>query len=517
MKTSGSPSAHHFRWQQSLGRKPNQPKVKNVVIPATGSDLLVHMDAVEPACHYDGNIEYWVCYECEQVWQDEALTQLTNIKNVVLPATGAEVTHVEAVEATCTTMGNIEYWYCETCMQVWQDENLTQLTNMMNVKLGYGDHSYFYPCDPVCQVCYEYTNPDATHTVVHVEAKESTCSAFGNVEYWYCSDCGAAWLDEAQTMMTNQMSVKLPMAEHTGYEADYKCDVCSAVVAPAADSTLTFAQASALGVAGGTDTYTTDKYYVIGHITSIYQTTYGNMYIVDEQGNEFTIYGTYSADGKTGYSSLTDKPVAGDYVTFYGIIGNYKGGAQMKNGWMTEVVKHADEGCTWVDATCLVAKHCKYCGATEGALADHTYVNGVCSVCEKVADAEPLANASLSFTNKENRTVFTTEQQVWEQNGVKFINNKASSTSNVADYAAPVRIYANSEIIVEGAGMTKIEFTCGSTSYATVLQNSIGTVAGATVTVSGSVVTVEFETAVEQFKIAKVTAQTRFNSILVNG
>ena len=106
---------------------------KSVILPATGEGNLVHFDAVEPACHYAGNIEYWVCYDCEQVWQDEALTQLTNIKNVVVPAVGGEVVHVEAVEPTATENGNIEYWYCEDCEQVWQDEALTQLTNRMNV------------------------------------------------------------------------------------------------------------------------------------------------------------------------------------------------------------------------------------------------------------------------------------------------------------------------------------------------------------------------------------------------
>ena len=65
--------------------------------------------------------------------------------------------------------------------------------------------------------------------------------------------------------------------------------------------------------------------------------------------------------------------------------------------------------------------------------------------------------------------------------------------------------------------MTKIAFTCGSSTYAANLKSSIGTVSGATVTVSGSVVTVVFETAVDSFNIAKLTAQVRINSITVNG
>ena len=108
---------------------------KNVILPATGSDNFVHMEAVEPGCHYEGNIEYWICYDCEQVWQDEARTQLTNYKNVILPEVGGEVIHVEAKAPTATENGNIEYWYCEDCEQVWQDEARTQLTNFKNVIL----------------------------------------------------------------------------------------------------------------------------------------------------------------------------------------------------------------------------------------------------------------------------------------------------------------------------------------------------------------------------------------------
>ena len=150
---------------------------------------LVHMDAVEPACHFNGNIEYWVCYDCEGVWQNAELTQLTNIKNVILPALGGDVIHVAAVEPGCENEGNIEHWYCESCEQVWQNEALTQLTNHKNVILP------------------------ATHkNVAHVAAKAPTTEAEGNIEYWYCEDCLIVWADEGQTQVTNFKNVILPKA-----------------------------------------------------------------------------------------------------------------------------------------------------------------------------------------------------------------------------------------------------------------------------------------------------------------
>ena len=133
---------------------------------------------------------------------------------------------------------------------------------------------------------------------------------------------------------------------------DFVCDVdgCDEVIAPAADSTLTIAQAIQLGTLLG-GKYTEGKYYVEGVITEVYNTTHGNMYIKDADGTTLTIYGTYSADGKTRYDAMNEKPVAGDTVTVYGVIGSYNQAPQMKNAWITEFVH------------------------------EHTFVDGVCSGC----------------------------------------------------------------------------------------------------------------------------------------
>ena len=121
--------------------------------------------------------------------------------------------------------------------------------------------------------------------------------------------------------------------------------------------------------------------------------------------------------------------------------------------------------------------------------------------------------ATLSFADKAQRTSFSTTQQVWEQNGITFTNNKASSTNAVADYAKPVRLYAGSSVVVECANMTKIVFDCNSSSYATALKNSIGTTA--TTSVSSDKVTVTFTEPCNTFTIAKLTAQVRLDALTV--
>ena len=105
---------------------------------------------------------------------------------------------------------------------------------------------------------------------------------------------------------------------------------------PPAGETLTIADAIALGQTFAHDTFSAEKYYVTGEITEVYNPQYGNMRITDGNGNILTIYGTYSADGNTRYDAMSVKPVAGDTVTIYGVVGNYNGNSQIKNGWIVE-------------------------------------------------------------------------------------------------------------------------------------------------------------------------------------
>ena len=120
----------------------------------------------------------------------------------------------------------------------------------------------------------------------------------------------------------------------TGGDTDGETTEAPSDNLPEADSALTIEQAIAIGKAMEHNTYTEGKYYVMGVIKSVYNSQYGNMIIVDENGNELTVYGTWSADGETRYDALDTKPVAGDTITVYGIVGQYNGTPQVKNGWI---------------------------------------------------------------------------------------------------------------------------------------------------------------------------------------
>ena len=173
-----------------------------------------------------------------------------------------------------------------------------------------------------------------------------------------------------------------------------------------------------------------------------------------------------------------------------------------------------------VAATCTAEGYTRYTCKTVGCgysyvgnstpMTAHSYVNDVCTACGAVKSA--VAEATISFADKANRTEFSTSKQVWSQNGITFTNNKLSSTNAVADYSNPVRCYAGSNIVMEASGhITKIVFDCSSSSYASELKNSIGGAA----TVSGNQVTVALDGTATSFTVASLTAQVRLNAVTV--
>ena len=107
------------------------------------------------------------------------------------------------------------------------------------------------------------------------------------------------------------------------------------------DDVLTIEEAIALGQTMEHNTFTEEKYNVTGVITEVYNTQYGNMKLTDAAGNILTIYGSYNADGTVRYDAMDVQPVAGDTVTIYGIVGQYNGTSQIKNGW---IVAHTAAG-----------------------------------------------------------------------------------------------------------------------------------------------------------------------------
>ncbi len=198
---------------------------------------------------------------------------------------------------------------------------------------------------------------------------------------------------------------------------------------PTPDTELTIAEAIVLGASKDHDTYTEGKYYVTGEITEVYNTQYGNMKITDEAGNILTIYGTYDADGTNRYDAMDVKPVAGDTVKVYGIIGQYYGTAQMKNGWIVE----------------------------------HVPGEGGGEVEPPVVEPEPTVNYVAIYTAEDDGKVMTTEPSVYNNKDQMKTAAAALADGKVTTDAENVALF---EVITDEDGITAFKTADGKFLYA---------------------------------------------------
>lgn len=94
-----------------------------------------HYPANKATCTKEGNIEYWYCQEIDKYFTDEALTQETTLNDVIIPATGHDLTKVEAKESTFTEKGNIEHYHCSLCNNNFADEQGNEMIKDVSLPL----------------------------------------------------------------------------------------------------------------------------------------------------------------------------------------------------------------------------------------------------------------------------------------------------------------------------------------------------------------------------------------------
>jgi len=367
-------------------------------------DWAVDVDT-QPTCTVDGAY-HAVCTLCQEVEEYSRPAEghynwfLTCGQTGECLGCGIEITREHDLTwfpATCTTAAmcfNCGEFVGEPLGHDWDENDPTSVCS----KCGLANHV----CDfsvkgettaPSCteggytvyhcsqEGCNETEEKDLTEATNHegtTEEKEAvapTCSAVGYTAGVYCTAC--------QTWISGHEEQAIVADAHSDEDGDFKCDYeCGNYVLPAPDSTITIAQALAIAelyVNGEGGKYAPGKYYVTGIIDSVANTTYGNVYIKDANGNKLYVYGLYDVTGATRYDALAVKPVKGDTVTLYGQIGSHYSTTQMKSGWIMEHTVHV---CSeWTEATCMKLAACVVCELTKGELGDHNYVDGVCSVC----------------------------------------------------------------------------------------------------------------------------------------
>ena len=296
-------------------------------------------------------------------------------------------------------------------------------------------------------------------------------------------------------------------------------------------------------------------YTLKGTITSVTEYNYGNFYINDGTG-EVLIWGLCSPEGASKYWAESGAKV-GDDIIIKTVRTSYGNAPQGKNAIFVDLITPGSYVFWVFDATStsfgpdagenkiglnIYNTDAEVEAESDNAQFSAVYTDGglvvtalenttsetiegkitvtcgsmtqVVKVTQAGAGSKPTVQATLTFDDTAKRTTFTTSQQIWEESGITFTNDKSASNTNVANYSKPVRLYQNSKITVEAPGeITVIVFDCNSTSYASDLKNSIG--ATAEVEVSSDKVTVTLNGTSAEFVIEKLTAQVRLDAVTV--
>ena len=285
-------------------------------------------------------------------------------------------------------------------------------------------------------------------------------------------------------------------------------------------------------------------YELTGTIKNLVNDTYGNFDLVDETGSVY-VYGltaTQVAKNDKSFASLGLKE--GDVVTMMGTRAEYKSQDQVGGPayYVSHVASAAAPEIACADNTVTITAetgatiHYTTNGdeptATSAVYSEPFAITESCTVkaiavvegkpqsavaskaCAFVNPDEPVvetATATLSFADAANRTSYSTTQQVWQQNGIKVVNNQAKSTTAVADYKNPARFYQGSELIISTTlgNIVSMEFTCSGG------KNLSGTYEGATLTANNNIITVNVTNPASSFTFASLAEQARVSQIVI--
>ena len=184
---------------------------------------------------------------------------------------------------------------------------------------------------------------------------------------------------------------------------------------------------------------------------------------------------------------------------------------------------HSYEGEVTTAATCtedgVKTFTCSACGDsyTETIEATgHNYENGTCTGCGAKEQTATPVTETISFTSTTQRYSLTTDQQVWKNGEVTFTNDKANSSSAVADYSNPVRLYIGSTIKIKASGkITKIILNASSSSYLGGLTTSTKIDGVSKIEISGTKITLTLDGTVDEITYTITSKQLRLTSLEV--
>lgn len=235
---------------------------------------LEYVRQVQADCYNEGKKLHYLC-SCGKIYADiNATNEVIDESQLVLPALNhpiSNVTKTTRTEPTHTSDGNIDYWTCSLCGDIFSDENCTvKVTDVVIPATGHDDadliswtktetehqkvcscgavlereeHNFIWVTDKTstcveegvkheeCTVCSYSRYADTAieklnHTTNKTSAVAETCTEDGNIEYFTCTECGNIFADEACTQMITLEDTVIKATGHV-YKAVVTAPTCT--------------------------------------------------------------------------------------------------------------------------------------------------------------------------------------------------------------------------------------------------------------------------------------------------
>ncbi len=349
--------------------------------------------------------------------------------------------------------------------------------------ISYGAHNYEYIENaPTCTTAGYYKTYCLDCGYVDYE-ETPAATGHGNYnlscgETGACLDCGAEFTKQHDTTYGNSATcttgatcwlcnkeVGDPLGHTFGTDGICTVENCGA------KNEISISDALAVGAEKEHNTYTEIKYFVTGIISSIVNTSKGNLYIRDDNGNTIYIYGLYSADGETGYGSMETKPVVGDTITVLSVIGKYSSAVQLKDAWLVNHVVHVDHVYT------TFANKCDVCGVISTHDCKDENTDYICDLCGEATGTEStvIDFSAQGYSNATEVTSVTSDDIT-----VTFDKGTGSNTSKYYTSGTAVRVYGGNTVTVSAASgykIVSISITFGSSDGSNAITADAGTYA----------------------------------------
>ena len=159
----------------------------------SGSHKLTKVAAKQATCTADGNVEYYTCADCDELFVDAEGTATFKDNEHVIKAFGHTIVSKAAKAATCYSEGTEAYWTCRTCNTLYSNAEATEVIQA-----------------PV-------TIAKTQHSIKAVPKKNPVGATPGYEAHYACGNCNKLYTDAAGTLETSME--KLIIA---GEDFDYK-------------------------------------------------------------------------------------------------------------------------------------------------------------------------------------------------------------------------------------------------------------------------------------------------------